>query len=109
MSFLLGMVAGSLVTFVVFVAYMAPKHWEWYHQNIDLRSQLRVAVERAAHYQNLVRPNEWGPVAQHEARIVPNEVRPWDNFEDLKKATLQDHKHEDDIEYRFDDIRDGGD
>ena len=98
MSFWLGMAAGSLITFVVFVAYMAPKHWDWYHQNIDLREQLRVAVERAAHYQNLVKPNEWGPVEQHEARIV-KKAPPYQGIALVPGES---------IDFVFDDIKDGG-
>ena len=95
MMFVLGMVAGATIALVGFVAYMAPKHWDWYHQNIDLRSQLRVAVERAAHYQHLATPNQWGPIEQHEARIVTTpKVYP-----DVDAGP---------IEHRFDDILDGG-
>ena len=94
MMFVLGMVAGAAIALVGFVAYMAPKHWDWYHQNVDLRSQLQVAVARAAHYQALVRPNEWGPVEQHEARIVPK-VRPYRTDEAIEQM----------VKYTFDDIR----
>ena len=73
MMLIIGMVIGVLITFIGFVAVMAPKHWDWYQQNTDLRSQLKVAVERAAHYQALSTPNQWGPVEQHEARIVKKE------------------------------------
>ncbi len=97
MTFVLGMVAGAAIALVAFVAYMAPKHWDWYHQNVDLRSQLRVAVERAAHYQSLATPNQWGPVEQHEARII-TKVRPWSD----EQAPLPGA-----IEHRFDDILDG--
>ena len=95
MTFILGMIAGGLVTFVVFAAYMGPRHWEWYQENLDLRKQLKVAVERAAHYQNLVKPNEWGPVEQHEARIVKKEP-PYQGI------TLQPGES---IDFVFDDIR----
>jgi len=100
MIFIAGMIVGAIIALVVFVAYMAPKHWDWYQQNIDLRSQLRVAVERAAHYQNLVRPNEWGPREQFDARIVPVKNMPWDSATDVNPGGLM---------YEFDDIKNGGD
>ncbi len=102
MMFVLGMVAGASIALVGFVAYMGPKHWEWYQQNIDLKSQLRVAVERAAHYQALSTPNQWGTVEQHEARIVPRPARPYDEY-------AFDGMTGNDIMHKFDDILDGGD
>ncbi len=95
MTFALGMVAGVMIAVVVFVAYMGPKHWQWHEENLDLRSQLKVAVERSAHYQNLVRPNEWGPVEQHEARIVKKKP-PYQGI------TLEPGQA---IDFVFDDIR----
>ena len=103
MMFFVGTAVGALITFVVFAAFMAPKHWDWYHENIDLRKQLRVAVERAAHYQNLVSPVQWGPKALHEARIIKrreDKVVPWQGVE------LQPGES---IDFVFDDIKDGGD
>jgi len=99
MSFLLGMVAGASITFVAFVAYMAPKHWDWYQQNIDLRSLLKVAVERAAHYQHLVSPIEWGPREQHESRIIHTKDVPWEG------VTIEPGES---VDFVFDDIKDGG-
>ena len=96
MSFFLGMVAGGAVVLVVFVAYMGPKHWEWHQENLDLRKQLKVAVERAAHYQNLVKPSEWGPVEAHEARIVK-----------VPKVYPVDVDPDPNVHFRFDDILDG--
>ena len=96
MSFVLGMVAGGAVVLVVFVAYMGPKHWEWHQENLDLREQLRVAVERAAHFQNVATPNQWGPVEQFKERIIPVRDVPYD---DVVSGP---------IEHRFDDILDGG-
>ena len=98
MIFVLGMVAGAAIALVAFVAYMAPKHWDWYHENVDLRSQLKVAVERAAHFQALSTPNQWGPVEQFKARIVPTVETPWVDV-DVDAGP---------IEHRFDDILDGG-
>ena len=98
MMFVLGMIAGAAIALVGFVAYMAPRHWDWYHQNVDLCSQLAVAVERAAHYQHLVKPSEWGPVEQHEARIVKKEPP-------YQGVTL---KPGESIDFVFDDIRNGG-
>ena len=95
MMFVLGMVAGASIALVGFVAYMAPKHWDWYQQNVDLRSQLKVAVERAAHYQALATPNQWGPVEQHEARIVAK-APPYQG------VTLEPGES---IDFVFDDIR----
>ena len=102
MMFVLGLVLGTVVTFIGFVAVMAPRHWEWYHENIDLRKQLKVAVDRAAHYQALSTPNQWGPVEQHEARIVPKPPRPYDEY-------AFDGMTGNDIMHKFDDILDGGD
>ena len=96
MTFLLGMIAGGSVTFVVFVAYMAPKHWQWWEENVDLRKQLKVAVDRAAHYQALSTPNQWGPVEQHEARIITKPTPPYQG------VTLEPGES---IDFVFDDIR----
>ncbi len=98
MIFIGGMAIGAIIAMVVFVAYMAPKHWEWYRENVDLKAALVDATEARDHYKNLVRPNEWGAVAQHEARIVPKE-RPWKDMEPPQG----------DVEFTFDDIKDGGD
>ncbi len=100
MMFYFGMAIGAVITFVVFVAFMAPKHWDWYHQNIDLKEQLRVAVERAAHYQNLVKPNDWGPQEQFDSRIVTKKTPPYQG------VTLEPGES---IDFVFDDIKDGGD
>ncbi len=97
MTFIAGMAIGAIIAMVVFVAYMAPKHWEWYQENVDLKRALVYATEARDHYKNLVRPNEWGAVAQHEARIVPKE-RPW-GFGLSPQG---------DVEFTFDDIKDGG-
>ena len=92
------MSTGAFIAFVVMVAYMAPKHWEWYHQNVNLQASLRNAAAERDHYKNLIRPNEWGPVAQHEARIV--KTPPYQGIE-LKPGES--------IDFVFDDIKDGGD
>ena len=92
MEFVLGMVAGSLISFVVLVAFMAPKHWDTYQENVDLRSQLRVAVERAAHYQNLISPMQWGPQEEHETRTV-------------KTRIVHPDAETGDVRFKFDDIR----
>ena len=91
-------VMGGLAVFIGFVVVMAPRHWELYHENLDLRSQLKVAVERAAHYQNLVKPSEWGAQEQKEARII--KPRPYDG------VTLEPGEA---IDFVFDDIKHGGD
>ena len=96
MSYVIGAVLGVRVTFIGFVIVMAPRHWEWYQENIDLRSQLKVAVERAAHYQQLATPNQWGPVEQHEARIVTKPTPPYQG------VTLEPGES---IDFVFDDIR----
>ncbi len=98
MTFLLGMIAGGLITFVVFAAFMAPRHWEWYHENVDLRSQLTVAVERAAHYQHLASPIEWGTAEQREAGIV-KKAPPYQGI-NLEPGEA--------IDFTFDDIKNGG-
>ena len=97
MTFALGMVAGVAIALVAFVAYMAPKHWEWYMENVTLKESLRKAIERGDHYKHMTKPTEWGPVDQHEARIV-------------KKARIYGDSNFDHgpIEHRFDDIMDGG-
>lgn len=97
MIFIGGMVAGAVIALVVFVAYMAPKHWEWYQENIDLRAALVDATEARDHYKNLVRPNDWGAAAQHEARIV-RKPKPYDTGSSAGE-----------VSFRFDDIKDGGD
>ena len=95
MMLMLGVVLGALVTFIAFVIVMAPKHWEWYHENVQLKKDLKVALEQAAHYKNLVKPSEWGPVDQHEARIIKKE-RPYDG------VTLEPGQA---IDFVFDDIK----
>ena len=96
MSFVLGMVAGSLISFVVLVAFMAPKHWETYHENVDLKASLRNALSERDHYKNLVKPNLWGPVEEHEARIV-RQAPAYEAF--MEEASKGD------VEFKFDDIR----
>ena len=96
MSFFIGMAFGAITAMVVFVAYMAPKHWDWYQQNVELKNTLGVVTEERDHYKNLIRPNEWGPVAQHEARIV----RKPKEFPDVGSAG--------DVSFTFDDIKNGG-
>ena len=98
MMFTLGMVAGAAIALIGFVAFMAPKHWDWYQQNVELTRSLRLALEEAAHYKSMSYPSEWGPVAQHEARIVPKR-HAWEGH-DVDAGP---------IEFRFDDILDGGD
>jgi len=95
-AFFFGAAVGAIVTAVIWVAYFAPKHWEWYQELKDTKGRLTdVTVERD-HYKNLIRPNEWGAADQHEARIVPR-VKPWEDEPLLG-----------DIKYSFDDIQDGG-
>mgnify|MGYP007048011500 CR=1 FL=1 len=95
MTFVLGMVAGSLISFVVLVAFMAPKHWETYHENVDLRAALRNANERADHYKHMTKPTGWGPVEQREAGIQ-KKAPPYQG------VTLEPGES---IEFKFDDIR----
>ena len=102
MSFLLGMVAGGLITFVVFVAFMAPKHWDWYHENVNLKAALRNRTEERDHYKNLVSPIQWGPQELHEARVIDrraNKTVPYEGVE------IQPGES---VEFVFDDIKDGG-
>ena len=100
MTFALGMVAGIAIAIVAFVAYMAPKHWDWYMQNVTLKESLRKAIERGDHYKHMTKPTEWGPVDQHEARIVPSKIVPWDGTIGFDPDP--------DVHFRFDDILDGG-
>ena len=103
MTFVLGMVAGSLISFVVLVAFMAPKHWETYHELVDIKEQLRIRTEDRDHYKNLVSPIQWGPQELHEARIIKrreDKVRAYDG------VTLEPGEA---IDFVFDDIKDGGD
>ncbi len=95
MTFVLGMVAGVAIALVGFVAYMAPKHWQWYMENVTLKESLRKAIERGDHYKHMTKPTEWGPVDQHESRIV-------------KKPRTYPDTSQGPIEHRFDDILDGG-
>ncbi len=95
-AFFFGAAVGSIVTAVVWVAYFAPKHWEWYQDLKDTKSRLADVIVDRDHYKNLTRPNEWGAADQHEARIVPK-TRPW-----------EDEPLMGDIKYQFDDIQDGG-
>jgi len=102
MAFWIGMAVGSLITFVVFVAYMAPKHWDWYHQNVDLKAALRNRTEERDHYKNLVSPIQWGPQELHEARIVARreaKVVPYEG------VTIEPGES---VDFVFDDIKDGG-
>lgn len=85
------------MTMVVWVAYFAPKHWEWYQENLTLKSNLSEVTDERDHYKNLIRPNEWGPADQHEARIVPKQ-RPWRDMEPPQGE----------VTFHFDDIKDGG-
>ncbi len=96
MIFIGGMAIGAIIALVVFVAYMAPKHWEWYQENVTLKCRLTEVTEERDHYKNLIRPNEWGAVAQHEARIV----RTPKEFPYVTEIG--------DVEFTFDDIKDGG-
>jgi len=95
MTFALGMAAGALITFVVFSAFMAPKHWDWYHDLKHTKEQLRIRTEEREHYKQLVSPTQWGPPDEHEARIV-------------KRVRLSPPADKGAIEHRFDDILDGG-
>lgn len=97
MLFFLGFAVGAVGMFVAFVAVMAPKHWDMYHKNIELQESLDVVSTDRDHYKNLVRPNEWGLAAQHEARIVPR-PKPW-----------SEEPPQGEVEFYIDDIRDGGD
>ena len=97
MIFIAGMVIGAIIAMVVWVAYFAPKHWEWHQENVELKNTLGVVTEERDHYKNLIRPNEWGPVAQHEARIVP------------KPKPYPDVGSAGGVSFTFDDIKDGGD
>ena len=96
-SFFFGAAVGSIATAVVWVAYFAPKHWEWYHELLDTKTQLAEVTEDRDHYKNLIRPNEWGEAAQHEARIVPK-IKLW-----------KEEPPTGNVEFQFDDIKDGGD
>ena len=96
MTFIAGMAIGAVIAMVVWVAYFAPKHWEWYQENVALKQALTEASEERDHYKNLIRPNEWGAVAQHEARIV----RTPKEFPYVTEVG--------DVEFQFDDIKDGG-
>ena len=95
MMFALGLLSGVVVTFVGFVIVMAPKHWEWWQENVELKKALTKAIDRGDHYKQLSTPNQWGPVDQHEARIV---AKPR-TYPDVDAGP---------IEHRFDDIMDGG-
>ena len=97
MIFIAGMVIGAIIAMVVWVAYFAPKHWEWHQENVELKNTLGVVTEERDHYKNLIRPNEWGPVAQHEARIVKKPVP----YPDVGPAG--------EVSFTFDDIKNGGD
>jgi len=106
-AFFFGAAVGAISTAVVWVAYFAPKHWEWYQELKDTKRRLAEVTEERNHYQNLVRPNEWGDAAQHEARIVPK-TKPWEEMSD----DIERHKQEElltgGVEFTFDDIKDGG-
>ena len=95
-AFFFGAAVGAISTAVVWVAYFAPKHWEWYQELKDTKRRLAEVTEERNHYQNLVRPNEWGAAAQHEARIVLKK-RPWSTEPPVGE-----------IEFYIDDIKDGG-
>ena len=96
-EYVIGGVIGVVVTFIGFVVVMAPVHWENYHECKELKEDNRLLVEERDHYMNLVRPNEWGPQAQFEARVVPVNELPYDK-------TFQ---YADNVVYRFDDIKGG--
>ena len=96
MLFFIGFAIGAVAMFIAFVAVMAPKHWDMYHENLSLTDQLERVTTDRDHYKNLIRPNEWGAAAQHEARIVPK-ITPW--VEEPPQGV---------IEFTFDDIKDGG-
>lgn len=97
MVFALGMVAGSVLSFVIWVAYFGPKHWEWYREREDLKKALHKALERGEHYKQLTKPTEWGPVDQHEARIVKKPK--------LFPVTPAVKGDKSDVAFKFDDIR----
>ena len=92
MEFVLGMVAGSLISFVVLVAFMAPKHWDTYHDLVDTKEQLRVRTEEREHYKNLISPVKWGPREEHESRTV-------------KTRKVYPDAETGDVRFKFDDIR----
>jgi len=98
MGFALGMVAGSVLSFVVWVAYFGPKHWEWYQRHKEDQATIKRLAEERDHYKHLANPSDWGTVQEHEARIVPKKSTLWDD-EDVSAGP---------IEHRFDDIMDGG-
>ena len=93
MMFVLGMVAGAAIALVAFVAYMAPKHWDWYQQNVTLKESLRKAIERGDHYKSLTNSIEWGP--QPATVKIKTPIYGDSNFDPGP------------IEHRFDDIMDG--
>lgn len=95
MSYVIGAVFGVLVTFIGFVIVMAPRHWEWYQENVELKKALVKAIARGDHYKHVATPNQWGTAAQHEARIVAKEP-PYQGI------TLQPGQA---IDFVFDDIR----
>ena len=90
-------VIAGLAVFIGFVVVMAPRHWEMYHENIDLKAALTNVGEERDHYKNLVKPSEWGAEAQREARIV--KTQPWDDYEAYTTG---------EVEHVFDDIKNGG-
>jgi len=95
--YIIGAIAGSLVTFVVFAAYMAPKHWEWYHDLKYTKEQLRIRTEERDHYKQLAAPSDWGTQPDYEPRIISPKRNAWDDVE-VKPGP---------IEHRFDDILEG--
>ncbi len=103
MTYVATAVLSALVEFIGFVIVMAPKHWEWYQENKDLKRALVEAIAERDHYKNLTSPIQWGPAALHEARIQTRKekkVVAWDG------VTLQPGEA---IDFVFDDIKDGGD
>ena len=99
MTYVIGAIFGVLVTFIGFVVVMAPRHWEWYQENIKLKAALKSATEERDHYKNLVSPIQWGPQELHEARIIKrreDKVRAYDG------VTLEPGEA---IDFVFDDIR----
>jgi hypothetical protein len=74
---------------------MAPKHWDWYHQNKAQAETIRKLAEERDHYKSMSYPNRWGPVEQHESRIKPK-APPYQG------VTLEPGEA---IDFVFDDIR----
>ena len=91
MMFATGLAVGALISFVVLVAFMAPKHWDWYHEIVTLKAVLRNTAEERDHYKNLVGPRVWG---EQESKTV--KPKPY-----AETATAGN------VEYGFDDIKDG--